>query len=84
MEEVGPIEQIETIIKNSQGDDGTSNEDGTAEPEPAPEETEEPEDDGVVARTVPAVEETVGATVEDPANETLYSGTAAGSASPSA
>jgi len=85
MEEVGPIEQIESIIKNSQDGHTTSGDDGTdASDESGSEDPEGAEDDGVLARAAPVVEETVPAAEEEPATELLYSGTDAGSASPSA
>jgi len=84
-EEVGPIERIESIIKNSQDGHTTSDEGGTdASDETESEDPEDPDDDGVVARAAPVVEETVPAAEEEPATELLYSGTDAGSASPSA
>jgi hypothetical protein len=80
MEEVSTFERIGSIIEDSQGDD-TSDE-GEEEPpqetEPEPEDPEEPNklnDDGPLQPVQEVIE---------PAEEIVYSGTAAGSASPSA
>ena len=81
MEEVSTFERIGSIIDDPQGDDTTSDE-GEEQPleetEPEPEEPEEPtklNDDGPLQD----VQEVIV-----PAEEVVYSGTAAGSASPSA
>ena len=80
MEEVSTFERIGSIIKDSQGDDSTSDEGEEPAPEetePAPEEPEEPNkfnDEGPLQQVQGVIE---------PAAESVYSGTAAGSASPS-
>ena len=85
MEEVGPIEQIESIIKNSQEGHTTSDDDGTdGSDESGSEESEGAEDDGVLVRIAPVVQEADATAEEEPVTELVYSGTDAGSASPSA